>query len=135
MDCVESAAIRAEAPLAALSLAVLAGALSVLATLCFFGTGALASFTGAAAGGGMFPAAAGGVAGILASGVICAGWGAGCAAGGAGRLLAATTGLGCMERPAEVYSAIPAAPIINATATAPTIFGMLLGAMSSGCLV
>ncbi len=97
VDWVESAAIRAEAPLAALSLAGAVLLLSTLATLCFLGTGALASFTGAAAGAGRFSAAAGGVAGVLASGIICAG----CAVGSAGWLLAATTGLGCMERPAE----------------------------------
>ena len=91
----ESAAIRAETPLSALSLA---GALLLteLATLGFFGTGALASFTGDA---GLLSAAAGGVAGVLASGVVAAascatGAGGGWVAGGAGTLLA-TTGLGC----------------------------------------
>ena len=73
VDWVASAAIRAAAALFALSFA---GALSAFAILCFFGTGALASFTGAA-GAGTLSAAAGGVAGILASGVIATGWGAG----------------------------------------------------------
>jgi hypothetical protein len=86
-------------------------------------------------------AAAGVLAGAFASGVdaaCCCGGGGGATGAGvagaeAGGLLAIVTGLA--GEPEYLKTPTPTAPTISATATAPTILGVLLGWTSSGCTV